>query len=628
MDAPIKGCIPVDNETNSSASRSTRDGKQITYRLSVLQQPMRARACGSGAKSSADRRPVDPPPIVELKIFQGEAPEHDITYNMNANYFLFATLEQARPIAHGRMADDKSRLTVLTGTPVAGMVYLDRPTPAGYFIFPDLSVRHEGVYRLSFSLYEELKEPKDIDKADEASRPATPEAHVTHRLEVKSLPFVVYSAKKFPGLTESTSLSRMVAEQGCRVRIRRDVRMRRREAKDGGKDWDEYEDETAQARARMSATPDAASSYPTLPVPPGFADRTGRPRSASNTSHISFANPLSRRTSQQDMAQGYQPPFGTSPHTPQGAYAQSSPYGPSPNHQYPQPPYIQQQPAMQPPPLHHHAHSYPPPPAMPAPAAPHQSYYNYAPAPPPASLPQPQYAPPALESAPQPQRISVDYTGQDARRSSTQCSAPPPMPGFAPQATAPSYHPYGASHNGYQPSAPLPQQSMYPGQHQSFGSQEVYNRHPPPQPLQPPARASGATTPLSSRSFEHRAATSLPPLQMPVDMASRLEPSSPLTAAPPSSSFYSSTTTPIDAHKRSYGSVFNDRHLAQPLRQGARPGTPGYGPNTTYNGVTNASTAPDDGEDLTGDVGQLDDGMKYRRSDGRRITRHVPSYDG
>ena len=43
------------------------------------------------------------------------------------------------------------------------------------------------------------------------------------RMEVKSDLFTVYSAKKFPGLAESTNLSRTVAEQGCRVRIRRDV---------------------------------------------------------------------------------------------------------------------------------------------------------------------------------------------------------------------------------------------------------------------------------------------------------------------------------------------------------------------------------------------------------------------
>lgn len=161
---------------------------------------------------------------------------------MNANYFLFATLVQARAIAHGRVPEDKTqRAVVLTGTPVAGMVYLDRPKPAGYFIFPDLSVRHEGKYRLSFSLYEELKSPKDDDKITDSLQALEPQGvHVTHRLEVCSEPFTVFSAKKFPGLTESTTLSRTVAEQGCRVRIRRDVRMRRRDTK-GGKEWDDYD---------------------------------------------------------------------------------------------------------------------------------------------------------------------------------------------------------------------------------------------------------------------------------------------------------------------------------------------------------------------------------------------------
>ncbi|KAK3107991.1 velum formation- protein, partial [Teratosphaeriaceae sp. CCFEE 6253] len=66
-------------------------------------------------------RPVDPPPIVQLRIFDGHDSETDVTFSMNANYFLFATLEQARPMAHGRVSEDKQRLTVLTGTPVAGM---------------------------------------------------------------------------------------------------------------------------------------------------------------------------------------------------------------------------------------------------------------------------------------------------------------------------------------------------------------------------------------------------------------------------------------------------------------------------------------------------------------------------
>ena len=143
-------------------------------------------------------------------------------------------------MAKGRLPLTPPTFPVLTGSPVAGMAYLDRPNPAGYFIFPDLSVRHEGLYRLSFSLFEELKESKDSDveppegspKARDnplSSHPMAPRAHVHFRLEVKSIPFAVFSAKKFPGLSESTPLSRTVAEQGCRVRIRRDVRMRRRD---------------------------------------------------------------------------------------------------------------------------------------------------------------------------------------------------------------------------------------------------------------------------------------------------------------------------------------------------------------------------------------------------------------
>ncbi|EHL03057.1 hypothetical protein M7I_1031 [Glarea lozoyensis 74030] len=209
--------------------------RKLTYFINVIQQPERARACGSGAKSSADRRPVDPPPVVQLRIMEGENAENDITFAYDANFFLFATLESVRQIAHGRVHPAPSQIPVLTGMPVSGMAYLDRPHEAGYFIFPDLSVRHEGYYNLSFNLYEQTKEAKDMDaEPSKSPGPAMPEnelpAHSFHwRLTVKSQPFTVFSAKKFPGLAESTTLSRTVAEQGCRVRIRRDVRMRRRD---------------------------------------------------------------------------------------------------------------------------------------------------------------------------------------------------------------------------------------------------------------------------------------------------------------------------------------------------------------------------------------------------------------
>ena len=249
--------------------------------------------------ASADRRPVDPPPVVELRIFEGEHDaKTDVTFSHNANFFLFTTLENARPIAKGRMPVTTPTFPVLTGSPVAGMAYLDRPTPAGYFIFPDLSVRHEGLYRLSFSLFEELKENKDADAEPPegssqsqdkllTSNPMAPQAHVHFRLEVKSEAFAVFSAKKFPGLAESTPLSRTVAEQGCRVRIRRDVRMRRRDKPSDGYPG-EYSDDT-YARSDRFATPQQ---------PPE------RPRSISNGSmdaHTPYST--GRRSSMQDYFQ-------------------------------------------------------------------------------------------------------------------------------------------------------------------------------------------------------------------------------------------------------------------------------------------------------------------------------------
>ncbi|EMC96285.1 hypothetical protein BAUCODRAFT_467987 [Baudoinia panamericana UAMH 10762] len=619
--------IQVDNETTSSACRVTQEGKQITYRLKVLQQPARARACGAGAKSSADRRPVDPPPIVELKIFDGEGTDSDITFHMNANYFLFATLEQARPIAHGRVPDDKQqRLTVLTGTPVAGMVYLDRPEPAGYFIFPDLSVRHEGKYRLSFSLYEELKDVKDDTKSEASGiRAGSPaDAHVTHRLEVKSEPFTVYSAKKFPGLTESTALSRMVADQGCRVRIRRDVRMRRRETK-SGKDWDEYEDETAQARARLSATPDVPFRDPSLPSTHGFIDPVARPRSASNASHQSLIAPLSRRTSSHDMAQGFQP-FGTAPHTPQNVYAHSPQYGPPPNQLYPQPAYMPQQPpapsSMHPPPPHYPQQSYQPPPAT---GPPQSEYYDYAPPrPPPAQYPQ---TSPTAEFSRIP-RMSVDYSSHlptDSRRPSAAYTAalpPPPPPVHYP--SQPPTHPFTPTHT-YQPAPPLPrpQHGMYleyQGQQPIFGAQDSFaSRALPPQPVQPPARATGASTPLSTSrlSFDQRTKPQLPPIQIP-DMSGAIDPS-------PSQSMPSDALLPTisvhDSRKRHHGSVFREPHQYEPMRQGARPtDTYATSPIAIGNDADDCDTA--EGSTFPGKV------MEYRRANGLHMKRMLPRHSG
>lgn len=47
--------MQVDHETTNSMKRVTKEGRQLTYELVVMQQPERARACGSGAKCQYNR---------------------------------------------------------------------------------------------------------------------------------------------------------------------------------------------------------------------------------------------------------------------------------------------------------------------------------------------------------------------------------------------------------------------------------------------------------------------------------------------------------------------------------------------------------------------------------------------
>lgn len=566
--------IAVANETEASFARKTNDGRTVTYRLKVLQQPERARACGSGAKSSADRRPVDPPPIVELRIYEGDKADKDITFQVNANYFLFATLEQARPIAQGRVPQDPARLTVLTGTPVAGMVYLDRPEAAGYFIFPDLSVRHEGKYRLGFSLYEELKDPKDEQPSENPSGRSseTVEAHVTHRLEVKSQPFTVFSAKKFPGLASSTILSRTVAEQGCRVRIRRDVRMRRREK--SGKDYDGYSD--AGYECGRTTTPD---HYPSHPGAHGMVSVGARERSSSIASHASIVASATRRASGQDMTQGYQqtnflPPPPPSGQAPQAMTPMQPAYSIPPPPQYAQQQYSQQQSSMQAMPVQYQPYQY----AQPMHGQP--SYHGYA-----STAAQVPAMPQQYDHQGHMRNASVDYAmaaQQDVRR---------------PSILQPPVYPYGAQQygcgNGYGSSQATVQSRQ--ASHASTSSTSVPGamtpHYLPPINVSMQAKDKTDVTPPSSATLHHY---DVPKMTHGGEVSQVVEVPPPMVG------------------KRSYDRVFDTRHMNGPLRKGARPMMP-------YGGGSDMLADDGNDHDLP-DISKLN----YRRADGREVRRPFP----
>lgn len=80
----------------------------------------------------------------------------------------------------------------------------------GAFVFPDLSVRHEGLYRLLFHVYEVL------------------EGEVILRGVCISNTFRVYAAKEFPGMADSTPFTELLKNHGLRVRVGKSSHSKRR----------------------------------------------------------------------------------------------------------------------------------------------------------------------------------------------------------------------------------------------------------------------------------------------------------------------------------------------------------------------------------------------------------------
>lgn len=250
--------------------------------------------------------------MIRLNVFENG---RDVTKGYDASFMLFASLELARPIA---IAGNKatmhcpSNLPALTGSCVAGAAYLNKPKEGAYFIFPDVSVRHEGWYRLKFHLFEQTRVRRNAPKGWAESKVEEEEEYKvnaemrapsvplpTENMNfiqfVYSVPFQVFSAKKFPGLIKSTPLSIEIASQGCRVRIRREIRARRGDSKKKAGDDD--------VPTPLAASQDEYSRQPSYDVGPLQYDQSRR----STTDATIMPSPLTLNTAQ--------PIWGASTHT-------------------------------------------------------------------------------------------------------------------------------------------------------------------------------------------------------------------------------------------------------------------------------------------------------------------------
>ena len=183
----------------------------------------------------------------------------------------------------------------LLGTIVSSLYSLKDTdnTVGGFFVFGDLSVKCEGTYRLEFTLFE-LK---------------MPDKWCWYLASARSEPFTVYAQKYFPGMAESTFLTRSFSDQGVRLRLRKDSR-------------------SITTRKRNSNVADYSRQYsrhdhPDVVSPAGGGRGEHHPRSGGYSDTMSPVDRVRGGMAAQQMGGAYfdnSPRLGEYSHGPPGGY--------------------------------------------------------------------------------------------------------------------------------------------------------------------------------------------------------------------------------------------------------------------------------------------------------------------
>jgi hypothetical protein len=182
----------------------------ITFQLTIRQQPIAARACGFGER---DRRVIDPPPIIELKTFCSAtgAPVTDHTGMLALHCTLInhITEQDESDIAPAHPGQMFARRLMGTLVSSPNMVNDEKGRPGILFVFPDLSCRTIGQYRMRFRLMR--VEPREME-------PGTIFPCVANCITDV---FTVYTAKDFPGMMASSVLLKALRTQGVIVGVKK-----------------------------------------------------------------------------------------------------------------------------------------------------------------------------------------------------------------------------------------------------------------------------------------------------------------------------------------------------------------------------------------------------------------------
>ncbi|KAG0329181.1 hypothetical protein BG000_000160 [Podila horticola] len=241
------------------------------YILTIRQQPQRAKVCGK----ERDRRPIDPPPIVQIRLADPSS-DRNSDYLQSPYLFMCCNLVRADE-PEGDIVAPAHR--ALAGTVVSSLNRLKDidNSDGGFFVFGDMSARMEGHFRLRFTLFEMV------------------EGQVVHVMSTASDPWTAYSSKTFPGICESTFLSRCFSDQGVRIRIRKDHHVKPKNSSPEtahqslhsplSSCYEDHSDDGLSKSRRSKAVPHNSDSYMTKHVAIASRPREGRQSSAEPAPH-------------------------------------------------------------------------------------------------------------------------------------------------------------------------------------------------------------------------------------------------------------------------------------------------------------------------------------------------------
>ncbi|KAI9049125.1 hypothetical protein LZ554_006973 [Drepanopeziza brunnea f. sp. 'monogermtubi'] len=182
------------------ANLHTQDSIMSHYKLIIRQQPLQSKTCAEDKEKS----PIDPPPIVELKVDPRQDPAQGF---LHSPYLLMICSILPETNQH----QDSNTAGAISGQLTSTLQRLkDSKAPnasdGAFFVFGDMQTRQAGKFRLQFSLYEMRGE------------------NYHYITSVVSDVFESYLPKFFPGLRGASALSHKFIAQGVKLKARREPR--------------------------------------------------------------------------------------------------------------------------------------------------------------------------------------------------------------------------------------------------------------------------------------------------------------------------------------------------------------------------------------------------------------------